>query len=48
MGRKVYQANAANPRIFISLDGFFRGVYIFQIRDRFGKITDSGKFQVVR
>jgi hypothetical protein len=48
MGKKVGETNAATQRIIFSLDGFYRGVYIFQLRDRYGKIIDSGKFQVVR
>jgi len=48
MGRKVSETNAAAQRVAFSLDGFYRGVYIFQLRDQFGKIVESGKFQVVK
>jgi len=48
MGKKVAEINASSARMNFSLDGFYRGVYIFQLRDKFGKIVDSGKFQVVR
>lgn len=48
MGRKVSETNATSQRIYFSLDGFYRGVYIFQLRDQYGKIVDSGKFQVVK
>jgi hypothetical protein len=48
MGRKVYEVNPGSQRIFVPLDGFFRGVYIYQIRNKFGKITDSGRFQVIK
>ena len=48
MGRKIYETSIGLQRIIIPLNGFFRGVYIYQLRDRFGKIVDSGKFQVVK
>jgi hypothetical protein len=48
MGRKVAETVASSERTYFLLDGFYRGVYIFQLRDRYGKIVDSGKFQVVR
>jgi hypothetical protein len=48
MGRKVFETTPGTQRLFISLDRFFRGVYIYQLRDKYGKITDSGKFQVVK
>lgn len=48
MGKKVYEQIPASQRINLSLNGFYRGVYIYQLRDRFGKIIDSGRFQVVR
>ncbi len=47
MGKKVYESFPAGQRINLSLNGFYRGVYIFQLRDKSGKIIDSGKFQVV-
>ncbi|MFT3680034.1 MAG: T9SS type A sorting domain-containing protein [Ferruginibacter sp.] len=49
MGKKVYEAvPGTQERMIVSLDGFFRGVYIYQLRDKFGQIIDSGKFQVVK
>lgn len=48
MGRKIYETSPAAQRLFINLDGFFRGVYIYQLRDKYGKIVDSGKFQVIK
>ena len=46
MGKKVTETNVTGQRISFSLVGFYRGVYIFQLRDQYGKIVDSGKFQV--
>jgi ABC-type dipeptide/oligopeptide/nickel transport system permease component len=48
MGRKVRETNATSQKVAFSLDGFYRGVYIFQLRDQYGKIVDSGKFQVAK
>jgi hypothetical protein len=48
MGKKVYEITPASQRISLSLNSFFRGVYIFQLRDQAGKLIDSGRFQVVK
>jgi len=48
MGKKVNEVNKVPPRITIPLDDFYRGIYIYQLRDKDGKIIDSGKFQVVK
>jgi dihydroorotase len=48
MGKKVSEINVTTQRFNLSLDGFYRGVYIYQLRDKYGKIVDSGKFQVVK
>jgi len=48
MGKKVSEINVSTQRISFSLDGFYRGVYIYQLRDKYGKVVDSGKFQVVK
>lgn len=48
MGRKVSESPVNSPKMTFLLDGFYRGIYIYQLRDRNGKIVDSGKFQVVK
>lgn len=48
IGKKVVDLKSVTPKIIIPLTEFFRGVYIYQLRDRTGKIIDSGKFQVVK
>jgi len=48
IGKKVFELKSVTPRINISLTDFYRGVYIYQLRDKSGKIIDSGKFQVVK
>ncbi len=46
LGKKVYETNNVTARNVISLSDFFRGLYIFQLKDKSGKLIDSGKFQV--
>ncbi len=49
IGKKVYEQNILTaPKTVVNLADFFRGVYIFQIRDKNGKIVESGKFQVAK
>lgn len=48
IGKKVYEQKAVAARNIIDLGDFYRGVYIFQIRDANGKIIESGKFQVAK
>lgn len=46
MGKKAYELKSTPPRFSIDLNDFFRGIYIFQLRDKSGRIIESGKFQV--
>ena len=46
VGKKVFESVDISAKTSISLTDFFRGVYIYQVRDRSGKIIESGKFQV--
>ena len=46
LGKKVYELNNINARTMVNLTDFYRGVYIFRLSDKSGKIIDSGKFQV--
>lgn len=48
IGKKVYEAPAIDQKTIVNLSDFYRGVYIFQLRDQNGKIIKSGKFQVVK
>src|SRR6476646_7479851 len=47
IGKKVCEVVISNNKASVNLDNFFRGVYIFQLRDKTGRILESGKFQVV-
>jgi len=46
LGKKVYEFNLADQKNIVNLSDFFRGIYIYQLRDPNGKIVESGKFQV--
>ena len=46
LGKKVYEFNLSDQKNIVNLTDFFRGIYIFQLRDPSGKILESGKFQV--
>ena len=48
LGKKVYEETNVSPKTSINLGNYYRGVYIFQLRDRSGKLIDSGKFQVIK
>lgn len=48
IGKKVSEVIVTNNKTAVNLDNYFRGVYIFQLRDKTGRIIDSGKFQVVK
>jgi len=46
LGKKVFELSNVTPRTIVNLTDFYRGVYIFQLKDKSGKMIDSGKFQV--
>jgi hypothetical protein len=46
IGRMVYEQKNIPAKTTINLNDYNRGVYIFQVRDRDGKVVESGKFQV--
>ncbi len=48
MGKKVTEFKSTSPKIILPLQDFFRGVYIYQLRNTDGKVIESGKFQVVK
>ncbi|MBX2930568.1 MAG: T9SS type A sorting domain-containing protein [Chitinophagaceae bacterium] len=48
IGKKVYESVVSGSKTTITLEGFYRGIYIFQLRNKSGKIIESGKFQIVK
>lgn len=48
MGKKMYELKVTGQIVTLPLDEFYRGMYIYQLRDGNGTILESGKFQVVK
>ena len=48
IGKKVAEVIPNSPRFVFSLNGFTRGIYVYQLRDQYGRVLDSGKIQVVK
>ena len=47
IGRKMNDTRIADSKLTINLDdNYFRGIYIYQLRDQSGRVVESGKFQV--
>lgn len=46
LGRKMYEATNLSQRTTIDLSDYSRGVYVYQLFDKAGKLIESGKFQV--
>ncbi|MCA0396830.1 MAG: T9SS type A sorting domain-containing protein [Bacteroidetes bacterium] len=46
LGKKVFEQKNINPKTTIDLSQYYRGIYIFQLRDKAGRIVESGRFQV--
>lgn len=48
IGKKVADVKPTEKKITLALTEYYRGVYIFQLRDKQGNIVEAGKFQVVK
>ncbi len=48
IGKKMTEVKLGDAKVIINLSDYQRGLYIYQIKDRTGRIVDSGKFQVVK
>lgn len=46
LGKKMYEATNVGQKTTINLSEFNRGIYIYQLFDKSGKLVESGKFQV--
>ena len=46
LGKKVYEASNLSQRTTINLSDYIRGVYIYQLYNKTGKLVESGKFQI--
>lgn len=48
LGRKMYEMANMPERMSVNLADFSRGIYIYQLRDKSGRMLESGKFQVAK
>ena len=46
IGRKILETKVTSTKTNINLDNFYRGLYVYQLRNKSGMIIESGKFQV--
>jgi hypothetical protein len=46
LGRKMFNGQNVSEKTTVNLADFTRGVYIYQLRDKNGRLVESGKFQV--
>ena len=46
LGKKQFELMNPNSNVYIDLTDFSRGIYIFQFRDKNGRILETGKIQV--
>ncbi len=46
LGKKILDMQELNPRVQVNLTNYTRGVYIFQVKDKTGKVVESGKFHI--
>src|SRR2546423_13051499 len=48
-GKKMTEVNASANKVSIILNNdFYRGIYVYQLRDKTGRIIETGKFQVIK
>lgn len=46
LGKKMYEGQELTEKTTIDLNDYSRGVYIYHLMDKTGKLIESGKFQV--
>lgn len=46
IGKKMFENMNVKGKVTVNLEEFNRGVYIYHLIDRNGKLVESGKFQV--
>ena len=48
IGKKVEEIKLNSNKVNISLNNYYRGLYVYQLRDKQGQLIESGKFQVAK
>lgn len=46
LGKKIFETQDLSEKTTLNLADYNRGVYIYHLLDRGGKVVESGKFQV--
>ena len=45
----MMESRVQDTKLTVQLDeNYYRGIYIYQLRDLAGRLIDSGKFQVIK
>ena len=48
-GKKMTEVAASANKVSVILNNdFYRGIYIYQLRDKTGRVIETGKFQVIK
>jgi hypothetical protein len=48
-GKKMYETNINTVKATLTFtNDFYRGIYIYQLQDKTGRVVETGKFQVNR
>ncbi len=49
IGKKMTETRVTDSKLTITLDdSYYRGIYVYQLRDQSGRMIESGKFQVIK
>jgi hypothetical protein len=49
IGKKMHETRVQDTKITVQLDeNYYRGIYVYQLRDIAGRLIESGKFQVIK
>ncbi len=48
LGRKMFEQASLPERLAVNLNDFSRGMYVYQLFDKSGRMVESGKFQVAK
>jgi len=49
IGKKMMESRVQDTKLTVQLDeNYYRGIYIYQLRDLAGRLIESGKFQVIK
>lgn len=48
VGKKMTEVPVSNNIVTLTLNDYYRGVYVYQLRNKGGNIIESGKFSVIK